>query len=222
MGRACLAASSCCFLPRSLEGPESRATALGRAGVGVWTPGFFRKGLPGESEVREPWGQRDEGRGPGVATGKKPGVPRGVLGNEATPPPRAPPCAPFPLPIVLRQSGHRPRSGPQVSVSVPTWLPLSLLPPPLLPPVSGSPSIPLSSSSSCLLSPDARLLRTPSPASPAACELTEGLQTWGGVVFLLSPFSCPWPGPWADPSLCRDCLSVLPERGGMASNVWVL
>lgn len=76
MGRACLAASSCCFLPRSLEGPESRATALGRrAGVGVWTPGFFRKGLPGESEVREPWGQRDEGRGPGVATGKKAGSP---------------------------------------------------------------------------------------------------------------------------------------------------
>lgn len=75
MGRACLAASSCCFLPRSLEGPESRAAALGRrAGVGMWTPGFFRKELPGESEVREPWGQRDEGRGPGVAAGKKPGV----------------------------------------------------------------------------------------------------------------------------------------------------
>lgn len=218
MGRACPAASSCCFLPRSLEGLESRAAALGRrAGVGVWTPGFFRKGLPGESGVRERWEQRAEGRGPGVAAGKKPGVeslagsagtrPRPLLGLRPAPPSRSP--------LSSDKAVAAPRPAPRF-LSVPTWLPLSLLllPPPPLPPVSGSPSIPLSSSSSCLLSPDARLLRTPSPASPAACELTEGLQTWGGAVSLLSPFSCPWPGPWADSSLCRDCLSVLPERGG--------
>lgn len=35
MGRAGLAWSSCCFLPKSLEGPESQAAALGqRAGGG--------------------------------------------------------------------------------------------------------------------------------------------------------------------------------------------
>lgn len=50
MGRADPAPSSCCFLPKSLEGPESRAAALGRraVGVGVWTPGFSRATGRGE------------------------------------------------------------------------------------------------------------------------------------------------------------------------------
>lgn len=151
-------------------------------------------------------------------------VPRGVAGSEAPPPPRAPPRAPFSLPIVLRQSGRRPPPGPQVSVSVPPpRLPLSLLlslPPPLLL-VSGSPSIPLSSSSSLLLSPDARLLRTPSPGNPAACELTEGLQTWrGGVSSLPSPLPSLARTPWAVSSLCRDCLCKQ-SRVGMAGYVRV-
>lgn len=34
MGRAGPALSSCCFLPKSLEGPESRAAALGRRAGG--------------------------------------------------------------------------------------------------------------------------------------------------------------------------------------------
>lgn len=41
-------------------------------------------------------------------------VPRADAGSEAPPPPRAPPRGPFPLLIVLRQSGRGPRPAPQV------------------------------------------------------------------------------------------------------------
>lgn len=164
-GPAVAAAASSASPSRGLS--HGRLPWVGELGAGVRTPGFSRA-----TERERGVVPGDRNGGPGVAAGKGESAslaPRGGLWSEA-PPPRAPPRAPFPLPIVLRQSGRRPPPGPQVSVSVPPpRLPLSLLlsfPPPL-PPVSGSPSVPLSSSSSLLLPPDARLLRTPSPGSPA-------------------------------------------------------
>lgn len=116
---------------------------VGGLGVGVWTPGF--SGATDRSGVRDPGGRERRARGGGGKRGAGSQVPRGVVGSEAPPPLRAPPGAPFPLPIVLRQSGRRPPPGPQVSVSVPPpRLPLSLLLLPLFPSLL-SPDLPRSS-----------------------------------------------------------------------------
>lgn len=225
MGRAGPAQSSCCFLPKSLEGPESRAAALGRRAGGGGSGHLGYPGLPGGSRVRGP-GDRQR-KGQGLRREKRcPGAQSHAGSKRARLRPlvRLRPAPPSLSPIVLRQSGRRPPPGPQVSVSVPPPpLPLSLLlplPPPL-PPVSGSPSIPLSSSSSLLLSPDTRLLRTPAPGSPAASELTEGLQTWGGC--LLSPVPSPVPGPDLGLSpLCAEIACLCGQsRLGMAGYVGV-
>lgn len=110
MGRAGLTPSSCRFLPRSLGGPESRAAAPGRpaGAMGLDTP------------LLQGW----EGKWVGASGDRQPRVvdchckrrvpPRSpTREGQRSPALRwAPPCAPFPRPIVRRQSGRRPRLAP--------------------------------------------------------------------------------------------------------------
>lgn len=175
MGRAGPAPSSCCFLPKSLEGPESRAAALGRrAGGGCLDTWVLQGYRPKRSEG--PWGPRAESQGwrrekgsrePSPTRGRWERGPAPSSGSARRPLPsphcpqtkRSPPPR-FLSPFLLLDSLFHSSSSPS---SPPSCLRISL--------------DPLSSSSS-RLSTDARLLRTPSPGNPAACELTEGLQTW--------------------------------------------
>lgn len=188
------------------HGPPPR---VGEMGAEVWTPGFSR--ATGK-ELGEGAPIRESGE-PGVAAGKgvrEPSPTRGRRERGPAPFP-GPARAPFPLLIVLRQSGRGPRQAPRSRSRSPSLLlqgslfsPSSLLSPDL--PRSLSPPLPL------LSGPQAPA--HPSPRNPSACKLPEGLPDLGKAVSPLSlPRSRPCPRPWAVSPLCRDCLSVRSQAG---------
>lgn len=128
MGRAGPAVAAAASSPSPSRGlSHGRLPWVGELGARVWTPGFS-----GATERERGVVHGDRNSGPGIAAGKESAsiVPREVSGVR--PRPSGPARAPFPLYIVLRQSGRRPPPGPQVSVSVPPPR-LPSFPPPLLP-----------------------------------------------------------------------------------------
>lgn len=150
MGRAGPARSSCRFLLKSLEGPESRAAALGwRAGGGGLDTWVIRE--PGE----KPWGQTSEGQG-WRREERRPGAEShaGSEGARLRPLARLRPAPPSLSPLSSDKAAVSPRPVPwSLSPSLllgslfpsssPSLLP-SLLSPDL--PRSLSPPLPLSSS----------------------------------------------------------------------------
>lgn len=176
--------SSCCFLSKSLKGPESRAAALGRRARGEGLDTWVLRGY-GEGAGRGPWGQKFRARDCGGKRVREPSPTRGLQSE-------APPLGPRPRPLPTPHCPQTKRSppparppglclGPSSSTPLfPSSSP-SLLPSLLSPDLSRSHSPPLPLSS----------LRTPGSSAPpplgapTACELTEGLQTWGGGVSCL-------------------------------------
>lgn len=123
MGRAGPTPSSCRFLPVSLRGPESRADAPGRP---AGARGLDTQLLQG---CQRKWvrasGDRTKSCGlPHCRRGVPPQGPTREAGRRSPALRRAPPCAPFPRPIVRRQSGRRPRLAPVCVPVPPPGLPL--------------------------------------------------------------------------------------------------
>lgn len=168
-GRAPLGAAAASFPSPSRglsHGPPPR---VGEMGAEVWTPGFSR--ATGK-ELGEGAPRRESGE-PGVAAGKGVREPSPTRGRRERGPAPSPGPAPRPLPSTHcpQTKRSRPPPGPPglglglpLSSSRAPSSPPPLSPPsPLLPPVSGSPLIPLSSSSSPLGTPGSR---APLPSEP--------------------------------------------------------